>query len=467
MHSESIDFISLLQLQGNVNFIEAAYQTLLQRPVAAFDLLHHLKLLKTGIPREGLLYCICKSEEFDNRFAVPDLNRYRNAYYLFKLKEKLKLINTWKGSCLNSNSPESNVTVLFTFPKITPTALEHQALSLSRIEQLRLAVASAFSQEGGCSSVGQFAEALAPSHCNMQNLEQFTPDSSCKTWPVSDSYFVTSPSIIYELLTGGRLLEFARCVKDRFIFTMPSLPLAAKEITAIWGPQWSDIEVPLFGSCNRWFHGDESHGSLMVYNNSCSYRKIKVRCILLSLEENAEILFKTGTQYKRYSFTFPEIPFEEELYLKPGYNEFPFIYIGHGVIPVSLRAQLLKFAVNRLSIEDLQNGCIFTDENVYSITSPRHGFGYYPYLLSDTFVRSQLHKHGFFQVEATFVSNSYHSEPLDTTRYYYRNDEINHNGYYMYTQGNSPILEQKSGVIVYTAQRKGNLSEHEFSFDHI
>ena len=78
MHSESIDFISLLQLQGNVNFIETAYQTLLQRPVAAFDLLHHLKLLKTGMPREGLLYCICKSEEFDNRFAVPDLNRYRN-----------------------------------------------------------------------------------------------------------------------------------------------------------------------------------------------------------------------------------------------------------------------------------------------------------------------------------------------------------------------------------------------------
>lgn len=463
MYSESIDYSSLLKTQGKIEFIESAYRTLLQRPVAAFDLLHHLKLLKAGMPREGLLYCICKSEEFNNRCPVPDFTHYKIAYLRFKLKEKFGFGNFPANGGTGKDSTENHINLSFRRPSVSASVLEHQALSLSRMEQLQQVIAASLPLEGSCMIIGNFAADLAPFGCAVNKSDTLFPASSR---PACNSSLITSPNAVFELFTGGRLLEFARTVKDCLVFTMPSLPMASGCITAVWGPQWAAIETALFGACNRWFHGDDSRGVLEFYNNSSSYRRVKIRGRLFSLEENAEILLKIGTQCKRYIFTFPEISLEEELYLKPGYTEIPFIYIGHGVTPTSLRAQLLKFAIAGLSLEDLQESHTYANEQVYSIEASRHGFGYYPYLLTDNFVRTQLHRHGFFQVEAALVTNSYRSVPLETTRYYYRNDEINHQGFYTFSHGNAHTSCQEAGVIVYIARRKGTLHEQEFAFDH-
>lgn len=460
MTSVSTDFQSLLAISKPVAFIEACYEQLLQRPISAWDLLHHLKLLKSGMPKEGLLYCICKSEEFNNRFPVPNLKQYRQLYLRYKLAEKLC------PHILKSNI-QSAISTVYTNLSLESSDLytpdvEYSALSLSRIDQLRTVVTDCIDSSPYIIA-GHFGKELAPFHND--SIQLSLPAFSVDTCPAKNNYLISDPRIIFQLLTGKRLLEFAHKVKKHLILTIPSVPLAPNSITAIWDENWTAIETSLFGPYTRWFYGDNHQAALKIYNNSDCYRKVRIKAHLLSLEENAELLFKHGTDYRRYTFSQPEVLLEEELYLKPFYNEFPFIYVGNGVIPSSLKAMLLRFAISGFTIEDVQNTAVYSKELLYSINADRYGTGYYPWLLSDTYIRSKLHKNGFFEVEGIFIPHSYSSVPLDISRYYYFNDSVNHKGFYIFNHGDTNITSHEGGVILYIARRSGQLSKTEFAYN--
>ncbi|MEF9917339.1 MAG: hypothetical protein RR746_08275 [Lachnospiraceae bacterium] len=467
MSVEKKDVSFLLNYKDNITYINSCYRTLLERSLSPYELRTNLQRLLDGMPRKWLIYSIAKSTEFQNRFLVENLSSYAAIPLLYKLKRGMK--EQIKPAV---SSPIFNIAESITEPDydcITDTIMdyktEYDALALCQISELSTCLSDV---ESGHSfiTVGHFAtEIIGDSHDSSKNID--LSDFNFHNLQSNCDYFFTNPLLIHQLLTGHHLPSMAQSVQNCLVFTMPVLPILRNHVSAIWDNKWDSVSIEPDGSYSRWFHGIDNHGNLLLYNNSDNYKKISLRCTLTNLEQNAELVIKYNNSSKKYIFDNTKVIIEEVIYLKPYVNQLSFIYIGSGISYDNYPLQLLKFSVNDLTIfEQEEHSCsnIYCKEDVYSIDTQSFGSNYYSYLLSDRYIRSQLHKSGFFEVSAQLAMKSYDIIPLDTTRYHYSSELMNYTNYYTFIKRHIDISNQ-SGVIVYTAYKNGHVSSKGFDFN--
>lgn len=408
---EQKNFNHLLLIKDPAVFIESCYLNLLDRNVSPGDILEIERLFLNGMPKEGLIYCIARSKEFNNRFSIQDINLYKKKYFLYKCQ------SIFKKSANHSRSHS------ITPDEIFPPMPDRSAPDEAQINYQALAL------------------------CNMSYLEHLIADAS------PQATVMTELTKIYSLLTGNELPTFASKVMQKFLFVMPSLPLPKDALACIWEKGWH----PLSSSC-RFFQGSASFGRLIIFNNSDSYRKVSLRLHLSSTENGSELFIYYPGATKKYSLSAHTLSVKEHIYLSPFYNELPFLYIGEGLQSPCTDNHLIKFFLEDISIT-LSNQAETKGADadaVFHLDTEDLGDSYFPYLLPDSYIRTQLHRNGFFEISACKILNSYEVIPLETTRYNYLGDANGRRGYYLYTSNSQPSTE--AGVILYTAKRTGTLS---------
>lgn len=399
----------LFQITDPVLFIESCYQELLGRNISPFDLKNLVLLFHQGMNRHALIYCISKSEEFHERFMIENFSIFKKGYLKYKLSHPF-----FKCFCHTSFPGKKTVQIpALQVPPITSplpdndTYVRYQALSL----------------------------------CNISQLEELLENSP------SDSMVISNPKETYRLLTESFDTDFCKFPKS-LIFPMPSLPIPKDGIGIIWDKNWDTLTGNNQNA--RLFRSPDSSGRIVLYNNSSSYRKLSVNLQISSLENKSELFFYLNNAGKYAVLSPKPVSLNFSLYLKPFYNELSFIYIGNGIYSNSRETNLLKFFLEAIE---------FSSDSIIHLNTSAIGDGYFPYLLSDSYIRSKLHKNGFFEISAEKLLKSYQIIPLATTRYDYLSDSVNGEGYYHYQ---SELIPEeaftKSGVILYTARRTGTLS---------
>lgn len=416
MDSRNLNY--LLQIEEPAIFVERCYQDLLGRSIAPSDLRDLLSLLDQGMNHAALIYCIIKSPEFHNRFSVENISFFKKQYVRYKL---FNLFYRVFGN-LGKMARSASLSVPDQYPDIAAPIPYDEA----------------------------YITYQATSLCNIVQLEERLQNVS------ADSTVITSPVKLYNLLNTTSADSFIKEIPGSLIFSMPSLPLLEGQSAIIWDRDWDSLQSDV--GCSKIFRSPRSSGRIVFYHNSSSYRKVFLHFQVSSLERKSELFMKCNNTIRRIPLSLRQTTVEIPIYLNPFYNELSFVYVGTGKQLSSGETSQLKFFMENIAVfpdsgrQNRHNG----GNAIAHFTADSVGDGYFPYLLSDSYIRSQLHKNGFFEVSAVKLLKSYQIIPLDTTRYDYLSDSFNGQGYYCYIQRDKAPAQ--SGVILYTATRTGTLS---------
>lgn len=444
---EKINISSLLSSQDDISFMINSYQELLSRNIGFADLVEHLILLKKGMTRKAMLYCIIRSPEFNNRLDIPELPSLKAAYFLYLLKRPF------------SASKQKSIKEDSTLPKLAKaesmseyplyygcSQLEFEYLSSCQISVLSSLIlpyvaaqnyyysghlALPLLHEAGIRCAAEFAVSGFP-------IKNIVKMGSC---------FFTDPALIHYMLTENHIFSFAHQLKDIFIFTMPSVLLAKDNtFSVIWDCRWQSLETK-FGT-SKWLVSSENHASIGIFNPSGNVKKVTLKYTLLSFENTSEVQvsFNNSSEHA-YSFeSCYQIEVCETVYLRPFYNKLSFCYIGSGVRSLPQNVTSTKFAVQSLSIA--------SQEFIDSPSSRMPDALDFQYVLPDNYIRYILHNNGFFEVSAYQIFDNYDYHLLPDTRYDYLSTQSNGDGYYILNKNES--LQNKRGIILYIAKRKGD-----------
>lgn len=444
---EKVNISSLLGSQDDISFMINSYQELLCRNIGFADLVEHLILLKRGMTRKAMLYCIIRSPEFNNRLDVPELSSLKTAYFLYLLKRpflarKQKSItgdNVLLG--LAKTESMSEYSLYYGCPK-----LEFEYLSSCQISVLS-ALISPYAAAQSYYYSGHLALPLLH-EAGIRCAAEFPVSGfPIKSIAKMDSCFLTDPALIHYLLTKNRIFSFAHQLKDTLIFTMPSVPLAKNSsVSVIWDCRWHSLDTK-FGT-SKWLINSENNASIGIFNPSGSAKKVMLKYSLLSLESTSEVQVSfNNSSEKPYSFeSCYQIEVCKTVYLEPFYNKLAFSYIGSGVRSQSQNITSAKFAVQSLIID--------SQEFIDSPSSQMADALDFQYVLSDNYIRYMLHNNGFFEISAYQIFDNYEYHLLPTTRYDYLSTQNSGDGYYILNENKT--LQNERGVILYIAKRKGD-----------
>jgi len=76
---------------NHLDFIICMHQKMLERDVTAEELLKYSRFFQNAGSTEAIVYLIYTNKEFNNRFEIKNINRYKKAY----IKCRIKLILVW------------------------------------------------------------------------------------------------------------------------------------------------------------------------------------------------------------------------------------------------------------------------------------------------------------------------------------------------------------------------------------
>lgn len=459
MSQQELDISDLLEYTSDIRFISACYQTLLKRTINPGELRYAVQMLENGLSKKGFIYWICRSPEFGGRYTIKSINSYRLSCYVYKGYEKLaKLLHLEKRlkNIPNNIGPQTTDSICgFTTASFVHAGYdfetEFSALSCGQISLFSSLLHKETADKHWTVS-GYLASDMLSSSSNYQyNKPENLIDNLAAC---TDNTLVTSPELIFQLLTNHTMHSLTRHVKDTFIFTMPVLPHAAGGLSVIWDTGWGGYEST-DGVYSRWLKGLYNQSSILILNSSPNYRKISISFTLMCPYSNALIVMKAADTVTEISLkkTLCDVCFE--IQLNPGCNKITFQYCGSHYVPEGDWARSAKFAVSNLTLTDT----VSSDNEVsgleaYQLNEEEQGTGYYPYLLPDAFIRSQLHSNGFFDVQAYSISQTYAVNKLKRTRFYYPAAERDRDCYYTIESGQTDTIpKQFSSLTIYIAHR--------------
>lgn len=477
MQNTTFNTTSLQKITDDTEFIIQCYHTMLGRSLEPFEMQHAIDMLSKGLSKKGFIYWITRSQEFDNRFVIEEIASYKLDCYLYKGTEKLlKLLHLDSIPKFN-NDFFSAPLHCGRFGYLAEQFIEHDysfnteysALAEGQISQ----ISAYLPKLPDLTSVGHLASVLSPAnsvlntritHIKAADITEYmkshiyAPKSSC---------FITNPDVLFQLLTTERLSSFANSIGDTFVLTMPQLPSSHSYVSIVWDGSWDRMEFRPDGAICRWMSGPELDGSIHLINHSMDYCQITLNFILtvLDINSNVSISFHGKTIPIQYSGIKCNVTLK--LFLNPGCNTMSLLYTGKRIKLPDASGRLALLSVDNLALS-------FTDsifrslsgEAAYSLDEQSHGTGYYPYLLPDSFIRSQLHRNGFFEISAIRVSKTYAVSQMPTTRYDYLRDERHHDCFYIL---DSDSIEEDiasfSSTILYIARRTGHLSPEFYNYE--
>ena len=448
---DKTDISLLLKASDDITFIKNAYQKFLSRSIAFQDLAEHLRLLRKGMSRKAMLYCIVQSPEFGDRFAVPEVNVLRLAYFSYLVQKPVLSILRPAKKVTGFSPYHSRLASVRknNFPACHSTELEYEVLSRCQISALSSLIAPYVNAEDIYYS-GIIAKTILNENGNLSAKALPQTDPMNLYSPKIGTCLLTDPALVCNLLTQEDFSAFAGRLNDYFIFTMPVFPFPAGSISVIWGNEWKTLD----GDASlKWFVDEQSHVPFVLYNNSNTIQKVTLKFSLISLGNCSEIIASfNGKDYKHYTFQSDiALEVEETFYLHPYYNRIMFSYIGSGVSSEEDDPVSVMFAVSSPTI------CQNTDtplqrQSEYNLTSSLPAAADYQYILPDSAIRYLLHKSSFFEVAAWHISDDYQYQELPVTRFDHTSSEGNKKGYYTLKENSMP--GPQSGVILYIAKRK-------------
>ena len=477
MQNTTFNITSLQKITDDTEFIIQCYHTMLGRSLDPFEMQHAIQMLSNGLSKKGFLYWITRSQEFGNRFVIKEIASYKLDCYLYKGMEKLlKLLHLdsipkYNSECFSTPLHCGRFGYLaeqFTEHNYSFDT-EYSALAEGQISQ----ISAYLPKLSDLTYIGHLASVLSPAnsvlntsitHTKVADITEYmdshmpAPKSSC---------FITNPDVLFQLLTTDRLSSFANSIGDTLVLTMPQLPSSQAYVSIVWDGSWDRMEFRPDGTICRWMAGLELDGSIHLINHSMDYCQITLDFILTVLDINSEvsISFHGKTIPIQYSGTKCNVTLK--LSLNPGCNTMSLLYAGKRIKQPDASGRPALLSVDNLALSFLGSSFLsLSGEAAYSLDEQSHGTGYYPYLLPDSFIRSQLHRNGFFEISAFRVSKTYAVSQLPTTRYDYLRDERHHDCFYILdSDSKEEDITSFSSVILYIACRTGHLSPEFYNYE--
>lgn len=458
MSPNELDVSHLFDYPEDTHFACAAYQELLGRPMEPEELCYAVQMLKNGLSRKGFIYWISRSQEFNHRIPIKNLQSYMLPCYLYKGFERVLRLLHLNGN--KSMHPQISSPV----PTCCPTGYicphhnmpisfetEFNALSTGQISQISGALPADMPQTQW-HTVGYLASELLEPH---QIETSCLPDSFSLSRD-RNNLLMTSPEIIYQLFVENQLGALAHHINDTFIFTMPKLPSTSNNLSIIWDCNWTDTRTIESAPLSRWLKATTNSANLSIINETSSYRKVSISFNLVSYDLGASVIMKCSSSETLLTLSNTICPVSFDIWLNPGYNCFSFTYMGPDHSDCNM-ASSVKFAISDLKIPGM------TSSELYDLDETKMGSNYYPYLLPESYIRTALHQNGFFEVRAFAVSSTYSVQKLAVTRYDYLNDELGKDCYYTFENTNSnKNTDEFSSLIVYLARRTSKFYSESF-----
>lgn len=490
MQNTTFNTTSLLKITDDATFIIQCYHTMLGRSLDPFEMRHAIEMLSKGLSRKGFIYWITRSREFGDRFVIEGIASYKLDCYLYKGIEKLLKRLPFNGiPNYNSNSflaplhcgrfgflaeefkehdysfdteysalAEGQISQISSYlPNLTePASIGHLAAMLKPVPD-------SVSTEGTTPTGG-----ITPAQATTSAVRKWMPEHAESLLSASKSCcFITNPDILFRLLTTDRLFSFANSIEDTFVFTMPQLPPSRTLINIVWGRNWDRLVSGPDGAFCRWMSGPELDGSIHLINHSMDYRHVTLCFTLTVLDVNSEVSVSLHGKSIPVPYSGTRCKVTLRLSLNPGCNTLSFHYAGKRLKQPDASGQTALLSVDNLLLSFPGSDCQpLSGESAYSLDEQNHGSGYYPFLLPDSLVRSQLHRNGFFEISAVSISKTYAVTPLPTTRYDYLRDERHHDCFYILDGGDKEDEDSSfSSVILYIARRTGRFSPESYNYE--
>lgn len=477
MQNTTLNTTPLLKITDDTEFITQCYHTMLSRSLNPFEMQHAVEMLSNGLSKKGFIYWITRSPEFGNRFFIEGMASYKSDCYLYKGMEKLLKLLHLDRIPKYDNSIFSSPLFCGRYGFLAEQLTEHDysfdteysALAEGQISQ----ISNCLTELPPLTNIGHLASVLNPAKsvlntgmAHMKSEDMAEHIKSLLSAP-KNSCFITNPDILFHLLTADMLSSFASSIEDTLVLTMPQLPPSQAHMNIVWGSSWDRLEFRPDGIPCRWMSGPELNGSIHLINQSIDYRQITLDFTLTVLDINSEvsIIFHGKTIPIQYSGTKCRVTLT--LSLNPGCNTVAFHYAGRKLKQPDASGRPALLSVDNLVVDFPGTSCPpISGESTYSLDEQNHGTGYYPYLLPDSFVRSQLHRNGFFEISAYRISKTYDVNLLPTTRYDYLRDERHHDCFYHLNAGSKNEENSSfSSVILYIARRTGRLSSEFYNYE--
>lgn len=94
LRQDVVDEYSILKYEGE-QFIDKCYQWLFGRGPDESGMKSYLSLMEEGLSKQGVIYLLAKSEEFNNKFEISQIREFKEAYlkYEWDVKGLLEIDN--------------------------------------------------------------------------------------------------------------------------------------------------------------------------------------------------------------------------------------------------------------------------------------------------------------------------------------------------------------------------------------
>ncbi|MBS6642257.1 MAG: DUF4214 domain-containing protein [Clostridiaceae bacterium] len=467
MSSSPKDLSYLFNCETDSDFIISCYETLLNRTIDPHELRYAIQMFKDGLSRGGFIYWVSRSSEFNQRFNIKDIKKYRMECYSYKIGERAK-----RALKLDKKVPvkldllpvQNMISTNLAISKLDMTMeTEFSALSTGQISQIKTYIPDT-SDTVPYITAGYLAQDIINPSMVSQTYVPFEFDVNHIF--EKNNFFITSPGTIYQLLTTNSLEKFARKTQDYFVFTMPVLPAVYNSLSVVWDTQWDNYEVRASGSYERWMRGNTKKAGIHIINNSDNEKHVTIAFTLSSLDIGSSVILEYAGQKNVLVFHNTLCPVSINLWLNTGNNDITFTYFGSKITPPGDWSRAVKFSVIDFNIKELSaSSAAHCRKAAYDLCEAELGSGYYPFILTDPFIRSQLHRNGFFQIEAYRIFSTYAVQKCAVTRYYHSNDERSLNCYYIFQdEVGIDNTENFSSLMIYIAQRTAPFHAAPFEF---
>ncbi|PNV62615.1 hypothetical protein C0033_08640 [Clostridium sp. chh4-2] len=467
MPSSQTDLSFLFSCEKDSTFIISCYETLLNRTIDPHELRHAIQMFKNGLSRGGFIYWVSRSPEFKKRFEIKNIEKYRTECYLYKIGEKVKF-----ALKLDKKSPiklkflplTNNSSMNFSLYKSDNSLeTEYSALSTGQIFQLESYIPTVHDTPSYV-TVGYMAQDIIKP--DAVSLSYAPTDFNLKTLLEKHDFFITSPETIFHLLTTNAIEKLTQMTQEYLVFTMPVLPTDYNSLSIVWDNHWDNYEVRTNGSYERWMKGNTSKAGIHIINHSESGKHVSITFTLSSLAIGSAVILGFSGQENTLVFKDTLCPVYMDLWLNPGYNEITFTYFGSKIVPPGDWSRAVEISVTDFQLEEHSDSpAVYCKKSAYDLCEDELGSGYYPFLLTDPYIRSQLHKNGYFQVESYRLFSTYAVQKCAVTRYYHSNDERSLNCYYIFEE--EEVLDNTNGfssLMLYVARRTAPFNPIPFEF---
>lgn len=295
--------------------------------------------------------------------------------------------------------------------------------------------------EGKTAAAGHYSKLISEYAMTHNKIEMepvgIEPAQLPKICDGKETLIISNPALSTLVLTSTDLLiEISRRLKRNLVLLIWPQP---NPVQGIW-EGFSALEKEEGKILFKWALGNYRYWNIRLFNTLQRPVEVELKWSAQSLSGAGKFIASCNGEVTN-SELHGNINFYLKTILHPGVNNLEFNFTGQSIVPGNNDDRLLAFRIINFSC--------YIDNSMTDQLSLYNG-SYFPPMLNDDFIRRQLHKNGFFDVNVKAYSNhGFSIINLPGSRYHHI---ISVGGTYKKNESNNEKIPEEA-IIIYRACR--------------